>query len=113
MMRMFTFSCPACGASGQQFSARKSLNRKLSADCAACGTQLESHVGGVKHFVFLMYAQIIALSLGFPLITGMLTGNWALAGFSIVLFVLLVWPPAMLLHARNPTIRSKKRYGSG
>lgn len=109
MISVFAFSCPACGRSAQHFSVLKSLNRKQSKLCSSCGIKVESNVAFGPYLILIAYIQVVTIFSGFPLVMGIVARNWSVTILCLLIFALLVWPPAMMLHAKNPIVRDKHR----
>ena len=109
----FKFSCPSCGSPGQKFSFIKSPERVVKGRCDQCGIEIESTLGCGKYFVLLIYAHLIIVMAGFPLVLALLSERWGMVTVSFLAFVILIWAPAMVLHARNAAVcvQRPKSYG--
>jgi uncharacterized protein (DUF983 family) len=109
----FEFSCPSCDSPGQGFSFIKSPERVVKGRCDQCGIEIESALGYGKYFVFLIYVHLILAMTGFPFVLALLGERWVVAIVSFLVFFLLVWVPAMILHSRNVAVfvQRPKSYG--
>lgn len=115
MIPIGKFPCPSCGSHGQHFSTIKSLKRVVKRKCDNCVVEIESSLGYGKYIILLIYAQVILTLTGVPLVLAMAGERWGIAIAFAAIFVVLVWPPAMILHARNAIVRDrdeKRAYGN-
>jgi uncharacterized protein (DUF983 family) len=104
MNSLIGFSCPNCGSNGQRFAALSSLNRVVRANCSNCGTKITSEIAGGKYLLLLLYAHIVLVVIAVPLILALAGKEWGFAIAAAFLFVIFVFPPAMMLHARSAAI---------
>ncbi len=111
MIPIGKFSCPSCGSHGQHFSAIKSLKRVVKKKCDSCGVEIESDIGHGKHILLLIYIHVILVLVALPLVLAMAGERWGVAIASAAIFVVLVWPPVMMLHARNAIVRNLDERG--
>jgi len=111
MIPIGKFSCPSCGSPGQHFSAIQSLNRVAKRKCDSCGIEIESDVGNWKYILLLIYIQVIVTLVALPLVLAIVTERWGIAIAFAAVFVVFVWPPAMMLHARNAIVRDRDERG--
>jgi len=103
---MIDFSCPACGAGGQHFSAFSALSRTARKQCGHCGAQLESKLGEGRYVLLLFYVHVVLALVGLPLVLGIAALRWEIAIAAAAIFAALTWPVAMLMHARSATLRA-------
>lgn len=114
-----TFSCPACNKPGQSFLSRNCLERVARTRCKGCGEQIESEMPLGMHTLLAFYQQILLYVLGVPFFIALVASTWWLVGTCAAAFLLLVVTPALMVHARNPTMKSgehvvsyrKRKYG--
>lgn len=114
MIPICKFHCPSCGSQGQYFSAIKALKKNVKRKCDNCGVQIESDIGYTKYILLLIYIHIILALAAVPIVLAMAGGKWGLVVAIAAIFVALIWPPAMMLHARNAVVvdRDNRGYGS-
>lgn len=105
MISIVKFTCPSCGAHGQYFSTLKSLKRVVKKKCGSCGVEIESEIGHGKYILLLIYTHVILTLVAIPLVLAIAGERWGVAIASAAIFVILVLPPAMVLHARNAKVK--------
>ena len=82
-MRLMTFICPLCGASGQSFPLRSKTSFR------GCRVELRSDPRLGTYTPYLLYTQVIILVAALPLVGAGVAGEWARLGM-ICLVVLVL-----------------------
>lgn len=95
------FSCPSCGANGQSFNVVKALMRRCSTTCTNCKKSIVSNLSYGRYIGLLIYVEVIVALTAVPFFVALVGERWLIAVAAFAIFVLLVFPPAILLHARN------------
>lgn len=103
----YKFSCPLCGTSGQHFPIVKSLSRVIIKDCQNCKREIESEIGCGKYLLFLIYTHAVFALLAIPFVFSIVAEKWIMAIISICVFLILIWPVAIILHASSVRLRVK------
>lgn len=111
MISIGKFSCPSCGSHDQHFSAIRSLKRVVKKKCDNCGVEIESDMGYGKYILLLIYVHVILALVAVPFVLAIAGERWGIAIASAAIFIVLVWPPAMILHARNAIVRDQNKWG--
>lgn len=101
MKTLWKFSCPSCGSPEQNFTAVGALGRVIRKNCERCGAKIKSELSLSKYVFMVSYINLIAALALAPMVIMLVAGRWVLALAFGALFFVLVWPPAMMIHARN------------
>ena len=105
-MRLMTFICPLCGASGQRFPLRSAGKRQAKTSCRGCHVELRSDPRLGTYTFYLLYAQVIILVAALPLVGAGVAGEWARLGMICLVVLVLCWFPGAIRHARSPIMRA-------
>ena len=65
----------------------------------------------MKYLLLLIYVHVILVLVAVPLVLAMAGEKWGLAIASIAIFVVFIWPPAVMLHVRNAVVRNPNKTG--
>lgn len=105
-MRLMTFICPLCGASGQRFPLRFAGRRQAKMSCRRCRVELRSDPRLGTYTLYLLYTQVVILVAALPLIGASVAGEWARLGMICVVVLVLCWLPGAIRHARSQIVRA-------
>lgn len=95
------FACPVCGAENQSFLAASALSRTVKGSCRNCGARLRSNVPYGEYLLWLLYAHVVLMFGAFPLVLALAARQWGIAAIMFLILSVIIWPPAMILHAKN------------
>lgn len=105
-MRLMTFICPLCGASGQRFPLRFAGRRQAKTSCRGCRVELRSDPRLGTYTLYLLYTQVVILVAALPLIGASVAGEWVRLGMICLVVLMLCWLPGVIRHARSPIVRA-------
>ncbi|QCZ98779.1 hypothetical protein DL544_19955 [Stenotrophomonas sp. pho] len=105
-MRLMTFICPLCGASGQRFPLRFAGRRQAKMSCRRCRVELRSDPRLGTYTLYLLYTQVVILVAALPLIGASVAGEWVRLGTICLVVLVLCWFPGVIRHARSPIVRA-------
>lgn len=105
-MRLMTFICPLCGASGQRFPLRFAGRRQAKMSCRRCRVELRSDPRLGTYTLHLLYTQVVILVAALPLIGASVAGEWVRLGTICLVVLVLCWFPGVIRHARSPIVRA-------
>ncbi|WP_081280934.1 hypothetical protein [Stenotrophomonas maltophilia] len=105
-MRLMTFICPLCGASGQRFPLRFAGRRQAKMSCRRCRVELRSDPRLGTYTLYLLYTQVVILVAALPLIGASVAAEWVRLGTICLVVLELCWFPGVIRHARSPIVRA-------
>lgn len=105
-MRLMSFICPLCGASGQRFPLRFAGRRQAKMSCRRCRVELRSDPRLGTYTLYLLYTQVVILVAALPLIGASVAGEWVRLGMICLVVLMLGWFPGVIRHARSPIVRA-------
>ena len=105
-MRLMSFICPLCGASGQRFPLRFAGRRQAKMSCRRCRVELRSDPRLGTYTLYLLYTQVVILVAALPLIGASVAGEWVRLGTICLVVLVLCWFPGVIRHARSPIVRA-------
>jgi uncharacterized membrane protein YhaH (DUF805 family) len=77
------------------------LTRRCSVTCTNCKKIIVSNVSYGRYIALLIYVHVILVVTAVPFVLALAGERWLIAVAAFAIFVLLTFPPAILLHARN------------
>ena len=105
-MRLFTFTCPLCGAQRQRFPMRTACKRRAQVSCRECGIDVRSDPPLGTYLLYVLYAEVITLLASLALVVAYVTSQWAWLGAIWLVAIVLCWFPGAIRHARSPIVRA-------
>jgi len=69
-----------------------------------CDKEIVSDISYGKYIGLLIYIHVILIVTALPFVLALAGGRWFIAAIALSIFVLLTFPPAVWLHARNARV---------